>query len=106
MFENEYIDPYRYWSFAGQNALYRAMPRVRPRKELLHKLYSVDSYVRHREIKPPKSYNPYFVYERREIIQADLIDMQNLAQWNQGVNYILLVMDIFSRRAWARVGLT
>ena len=34
--------------------------------------------------------------------QADLADMQTISRYNDGYNYILTVIDILSRYAWAR----
>lgn len=36
-----------------------------------------------------------------DLWQADLMDMQNLRKYNKGYNYILLVIDCFSKYAWA-----
>lgn len=36
-----------------------------------------------------------------DLWQADLIDMQNLKKYNRGFNYILVVIDCFSKYAWA-----
>lgn len=35
-----------------------------------------------------------------DLWQADLIDMQNLRKYNKGFNYILVVIDCFSKYAW------
>lgn len=35
-----------------------------------------------------------------DLWQADLIDMQNLKKYNKGYNYILIVIDCFSKYAW------
>lgn len=35
-----------------------------------------------------------------DLWQADLIDMQSLSKYNKGYNYILVVMDCFSKYAW------
>jgi transposase InsO family protein/ribosomal protein L21E len=53
---------------------------------------------------------PQKTFPRRQVIvsgindqwQADLADMQLLADENQGYRYILIVIDCFSRKAWAR----
>lgn len=34
-------------------------------------------------------------------IKADLIDMSNYGKWNKGNNWILTMIDLYSRRAWA-----
>lgn len=63
-------------------------------------LEHVDSYVLHREYKRPRQFNPYFIYKRRELIQADLIEMRDISARNDGVNYLLLLIDVFTRRVW------
>jgi hypothetical protein len=42
------------------------------------------------------------VYDRRELVQVDLADVANLKQFNDGVQFLLLVIDSFSRMAWIR----
>jgi len=33
--------------------------------------------------------------------QMDLVDMQKLSKWNKGFKYLLTVIDVLSKRAWA-----
>lgn len=63
-------------------------------------LEETDSYVLHKEYKSPKIYNPYYIYSRRELVQGDLFDVSSIAKDNDGVKYILLLIDVFSRRVW------
>jgi transposase InsO family protein len=63
-------------------------------------LEEVDSYVSHREYKRPSVFNPYYVYKRRELIQADLIDISELRAFNSGVRYLLLIIDVFTKKIW------
>ena len=63
-------------------------------------LASVENYTLHREYKNLER-NPTYSYFRRYQFQIDLIDIQNLSQWNDNSKYILAVIDIFSRRAFA-----
>lgn len=65
-----------------------------------HALEHVDSYVLHREYKRPRKFNPYFIYAKRELIQGDLIDVQKLAQNNDGVKHLFLLIDVFTRKIW------
>lgn len=60
----------------------------------------VDSYVLHKEYKRPRSFNPYYVYNLRDMVQADLIDVKNIKRSNDNVSYLLLLIDVFSRRVW------
>ncbi len=72
------------------------MGKAAARKALEH----VDSYVLHREYKRPRKFNPYYVYKRRELVQADLIDVQRLSIANDGVKHLLVIIDVFSRKLW------
>lgn len=70
------------------------------KKKAQEVLRSIDSYVLHKEYKRPQSFNPYFIYRLRDLIQADLIDIRKLKDHNDGVQYLLLIIDVFSRRVW------
>ena len=59
-----------------------------------------EGYTLHREYKQPAVYNPYYVHKRREQVQADLIDVSKIARANDGVRFLLLLIDIFTKRVW------
>ena len=59
-----------------------------------------DGYTLHREYKRPRQYNPYFVHGRRELVQADLIDVSKIAASNRGVRFILVLIDVMTKRVW------
>jgi len=63
-------------------------------------LAEIDTYTKHREFKQPKQYNPYYIYSRREQVQADLIDIRQLRQDNDGVQYLLVIINSFSRKLY------
>ena len=48
-----------------------------------------------------KPLNSYYVGRPHIQFQADIVDYSKYQTWNQGYKYILMVMDIFSRKAWA-----
>ena len=41
-----------------------------------------------------------FVKGVDEIWAADLVDMQRFSDWNKGINYLLMVIDVFSKFGW------
>ena len=41
------------------------------------------------------------VFSKDEIWLADLVDMQAVSSFNKGFKYILTVIDIYSKYAWA-----
>lgn len=59
-----------------------------------------DAYNLHREYKQPKVYNPYYSHSRREQVQADLIDVSKIANNNDGCRFLLVLIDIFTKRVW------
>lgn len=65
-----------------------------------HILEHVEGYTLHREYKRPRTYNPYYVHKRREQVQADLIDVAKLARHNNDTRFLLLLIDIFTKRVW------
>lgn len=65
-------------------------------------LSRVEAYTLHRQFRKQKRKNPYFIYYLRQSTQVDLLDMQKLADRNDGYNFILICIDCFSRRVWAR----
>lgn len=48
-----------------------------------------------------KPLNYYYVGGANIQFQADLVDYSKYVTWNRGYKYILMVEDIFSRKAWA-----
>lgn len=63
----------------------------------------LDSYTLHKQSRIPRLRNPYYIYYRRQQWQADLLELaRGLPQANDGVKYILVIIDIFTRHAWAR----
>ena len=44
---------------------------------------------------------PTLVFDRDEQWQMDLVDMQKLSRWNKGNKYLLTVIDVLSKYAWA-----
>lgn len=65
-------------------------------------LQSQPTYTLHRQAKKKYSTRHYIVHDLDEQWQADLADMSSISNENQGHTFILTVIDIFSRYAWAR----
>ena len=65
-------------------------------------LAEIDAYTLHVEKKRPRVSNPFFVYERRSQCQLDLFDLAKLSDYNDGIKYILLLIDVFSRKVYLK----
>lgn len=60
------------------------------------------AYTLHREYKSPPKYNPIYVHRRRKEVQADLIDIGKIAATNDGVRFLILYIDIFTKKIWVQ----
>ena len=95
---NDYRTPGHPSAFSAPATLARhaGVSKNKAKKALEH----VDSYVFHREYKRPRSFNPYYIYEKRKLIQADLIDISRISNENDGVKHLFLLIDVFTRKVW------
>jgi len=84
--------------FSGINtvAKFHKISNQRAREALDHS----STYVDHRETHRPRQFNAYYIRRRRELVQADLIETIRLSRSNDGVNYILVLIDCFTKFAW------
>ena len=95
-----YYNPQRVGSFSGVNALSKAAGtsnRV-AKKWLSNQL----SYTLHKAVRKRFVTRPYRTNKIDSQWQADLVEMIPYANVNKGYKYLLTVIDIFSRYAWAR----
>ena len=67
-------------------------------KDIEQKLRGLDVFTLHKQFKKPKRRNPFFVLRKREHIQMDLIELKALGRFNKGYKYILLAIDIFTKK--------
>ena len=90
-------------AFSGVNNLSRYSSLSKSNVE--RELEELDTYTRKREIKRPRFYNPYFVWEPRKLFQIDLIDFskdRGMSLKNGGARYLFCVIDSFTRFAWVK----
>ena len=97
----DYLTPGHPTYLSGMTKLKRALGSGVSLAAVRRFLDNVDAYTLHREAKRPRAYNPIYVRGRDELWQADLADVSRLQGDNDGVRYLLTVIDTFSRRAWA-----
>lgn len=65
-------------------------------------LKSQPTYTLHKQARKKYTTRSYIVHDIDEQWQSDLCDVKSIAKYNSGHNFILTVIDIFSRYAWAR----
>ena len=87
-------------AFSAPSKVYKYFGGKLSKAFIVDALEHVDAYTLHREYKRPKVYNPFYAYIRRKTFQADLITIGNLRHANDGVVYLNLIIDTFSRKIW------
>jgi hypothetical protein len=64
-------------------------------------LSSQDAYTLHKPRRLKFTRSRYYVPSMNNLFQGDLCDMRSLVKFNPNVTFILTVIDVFSKRAWA-----
>ena len=100
-FKENYNKPGHELFVSGLNNVYRYYKGVLSISDIKKLLGSVENYTLHREFKNLKR-NPSFTHFKRYQVQVDLIDIQKLSRWNDGVKYLLAAIDTFTRKAFVQ----
>ena len=100
-----YYNPEDPGSYGGVDRLFRSAKKAGvkgvTRGRVKKFLADQQSYTLHKPARRRFKRNPTYVKGIDGQWQADLADMQALSSENKGTNYIMTVIDIFSKRAWA-----
>lgn len=80
--------------------MYRACNRKATRNQIKEFLAKQDTYTLHkkRNLKFPR--NRYYVSNINDLFEMDLIDMQTLKKYNEGIAYVLILIDVFSKKIY------
>lgn len=95
-----YYNPKHHGSFGGVNKLYSAAHKVNKqikRRDIIKYLKKQDSYTLHKPVRRRYPTSKTVAYSIDHIWQADIADMQRLAEYNERYRYILFVIDVHSR---------
>ena len=87
---------------AGIQTIKDHYKRALSTKEIRNFLAKSRTYTTHHQYKPV-IHNPYYIRRLRQMIQIDLIEVCKISKANKGYNYILVAIDCFSRKVWARL---
>ena len=95
-----YYDPKHEAGYASIDKLMKASGL--PRQQVLQWLRAQPTYTLHTMARHTYPTRAYVVHDVDEQWQADLADVSLLEGRNKGYHFILTVIDVFSRYAWAR----
>ena len=102
--KQQYVNPALPGSYSGYGTFSRALKSrgiVLKEKELKEWLQSQPVYTIHRPKRKRYHRNKVIVSGIDDTWQADLVDMQAMSKDNDSYKYILTIIDVFSKHAWA-----
>ena len=96
---HQYTDPSFPGSFSGLENFYQNLKSNQPKKTVRKVLG--ETYSLHFPLIKKFPRNKFLVNGIDSVWQADLVDMKAFSRKNNGYSYILTVIDVFSKYAWA-----
>ena len=89
-------------AFSGLRNVYNYFRGKLSINEIRNALAEIESYTLHKTFQD-RQRNPSYSHFKRYQWQMDLVDVQHLAAYNDGVNYLLNCIDTFTRYAFVRL---
>ena len=102
--KNLYANPSQPGSYSGLETFFRALKNKGinvEKKEVKEWLMSQNAYTLHKPLRKKFQRNRVIVSGIDDTWQADLADMSNIKKHNSNFKYIITVIDVFSKFAWA-----
>ena len=97
-----YLDPASTGSLGGKNRLLKEAVKHNITEEQVERyLQTKDGYTQHKSRLKKFKRRKMITVDIKDQHQMDLADMQKFAEFNDGVKYLLVIIDCFSRYAWA-----
>jgi len=100
--KNNYTIPGHPIAFSGITNIYKYYKGKLSIEKIKNILSTIENYSLHREYKRGQR-NPSYSHFKRYQFQMDLVDIQELSNYNDGVRYIMTVIDTFTRYGFARL---
>ena len=94
-----YKNPVRPSAFGGKKRLYASAKNIK-RKDVDHWLAGEDTYTLHKPVRTRFQRRPTITSGVFVQAQADLMDVRSHIKHNDGVAFLLTIIDVFSRKAW------
>ena len=86
-------------AFAGARQALSSLPR-KQHGQFREWLSGVDAYTLHKPVVRKFARRPTIVSGLGEQVQADLMDVSARSAHNGGINFLLVVIDVFSKKVW------
>ena len=101
--ESIYYNPASSACFAGSAPILKKAIKQYKTSEVKNWLLTQDPYTLHTPKKKHFPRNKYIVNNIDDLWQVDLAIFKNISQYNGGAQYLMFVIDVFSKHGWVRV---
>lgn len=101
--KKNYINPGHEIAFSGVKTIYDYYEGVLSKKKIEDFLSQNSSYVNHKIPSRNPKRNNTFCYFLRDKWQADLFEISRIGEYNANHKFVLMVIDVFSRRAFGKL---
>ena len=99
-----YLNPRHAISFRGVSNIYNYYDGLLSKEDVEEALSTFKTYVTHKEIKKVPQFNPQFVYQKRQLVQVDLVQLvDEVSAANSNHRYIMVAIDAFTRKFFVRL---
>ena len=90
-------------SYAGITKIYKYYGKQLSKDRIERVLFSISTYTKHKEVKIPRSYNPFFIYFKHHQWQLDITYVNSLSQWNDGIKFLLVIISDTQNSYYIRI---
>ena len=104
LFKDIYFNPKQPASFTSKNKLFKAAKNVNRevnKKDVSKWLDKQDIVSVHKPVVTNFKRSTILTNGIGDLFEADLMDMSNVSKFNDKINFVLLVIDAFSKKLWA-----
>ena len=95
---NQWINLGSKVAFSGISNIYNQYNKQFSKDTIKHTLSYLPAYTKYKEVKKTRVHNPFFIYYKHQQWQLDITYVTHLENWNNGIKYLLIVMECFSRK--------
>ena len=97
-----YFNPKNIAGFSGKGKLLKVLNGKVSPKKVNQWLEGTETYTLHKPARKNFSRRKYIVGGINSLLQADLSDLPSLSKYNDGFRYVLFIIDVFSKRLFAK----
>lgn len=91
------------YAYSGVTKIYHYLKGQKKIEDIKNDLSEIRTYTYHKEPKKVVKFNPFFIYKKNQQWQVDLVYLPNFINENEGVKYLMCVLEVFSRKLYVKV---